>query len=124
MSVNTDLSPRELRVLHGMADGKTNGEIGKEMILATDTVKTHARRLFEKLEVHDRAHAVAVGYQAGLLGGKETATWRRMVELERRVQAVLDNLTVQFTGTPTEFQRGYRTCEQKVRKLLGAEVPR
>ena len=124
MSVNTDLSKRELRVLRGMADGKSNSQIGREMYLAENTVKTYARTLFKKLEVGDRAHAVAVAYQAGLLGAEESPAYQRMTDLERRVQAVLDNLTVQFSSPPTEFQRGYRTCEQKVRKLLGAEVLR
>lgn len=63
------LSERELQVLTRMSRGLTNGEIGRELFLSEDTVKTHARRLFRKLGVRDRAHAVAVGYQCGLLTG-------------------------------------------------------
>ncbi len=42
-----------------MADGKSNAEIGRELFVSEDTVKTHARRLFRKLGARDRAHAVA-----------------------------------------------------------------
>ena len=44
-----------------MADGKSNAEIGRELFVSEDTVKTHARRLFRKLGARDRAHAVAAG---------------------------------------------------------------
>lgn len=61
------LTERELQVLKGMAEGKSNAEIGRELFVSEDTVKTHARRLFRKLRARDRAHAVAVGFRAGAL---------------------------------------------------------
>jgi DNA-binding NarL/FixJ family response regulator len=61
------LTQRELQVLVGMTEGKSNGEIGKELFLSEDTVKTHARRLFRKLGVNDRAQAVAHGFRRGLV---------------------------------------------------------
>jgi DNA-binding NarL/FixJ family response regulator len=61
------LTERELQVLRGMADGKSNAEIGRELFVSEDTVKTHARRLFRKLGARDRAHAVAVGFRSGLV---------------------------------------------------------
>lgn len=61
------LSPREREVLLGMANGLTNGDIGRSLYLSEDTIKTHARRMFGKLEVKDRAQAVARGYQLGIL---------------------------------------------------------
>ena len=42
-------------------------EIGRELFVSEDTVKTHARRLFRKLGARDRAHAVAAGFRAGLV---------------------------------------------------------
>jgi DNA-binding NarL/FixJ family response regulator len=63
----TALTERELQVLHRMADGKSNAEIGRELYVSEDTVKTHARRLFRKLGARDRAHAVAAGFRAGLV---------------------------------------------------------
>jgi len=62
------LTERELQVLRGMAEGKSNAEIGRELYVSEDTVKTHARRLFRKLGARDRAHAVAVGFRSGMLG--------------------------------------------------------
>ena len=50
-----------------MSRGRSNAEIGKELFLSEDTVKTHARRLFRKLEAADRAQAVAVGFRWGLV---------------------------------------------------------
>ena len=62
-----ELTEREVQVLTGMSKGRSNAEIGKELFLSEDTVKTHARRLFRKLQAADRAQAVAVGYRWGLL---------------------------------------------------------
>jgi DNA-binding NarL/FixJ family response regulator len=61
------LSEREHEVLLGMSEGKSNGEIGRELFLAEDTIKTHARRMFRKLRVGDRAEAVAHGFRHNLL---------------------------------------------------------
>jgi len=61
------LTERELQVLTGMSRGRSNAEIGRELYLSEDTVKTHARRLFRKMGAADRAHAVAVGFRWGLL---------------------------------------------------------
>ncbi|HET8682144.1 MAG TPA: response regulator transcription factor [Micromonosporaceae bacterium] len=61
------LTERELQVLRAMAEGRSNAEIGRELFVSEDTVKTHARRLFRKLGVRDRAHAVAAGFRAGLV---------------------------------------------------------
>lgn len=63
----TELSGREMDVLMGMTEGLSNSEIAAELVLAEDTVKTHARRLFRKLGAGDRADAVARGFRQGLL---------------------------------------------------------
>lgn len=61
------LTERELQVLRGMSAGRSNGEIGRELFLSEDTIKTHARRLFVKLGARDRAHAVLLGLRHNLL---------------------------------------------------------
>ncbi len=61
------LTEREIQVLRGMARGRSNCEIGKELYLSEDTVKTHARRLFRKLGAADRAQAVALGFRWGIV---------------------------------------------------------
>lgn len=61
------LTEREQQVLEGMSRGRSNAEIGAELFLSEDTVKTHARRLFRKLHAADRAQAVALGFRWGFL---------------------------------------------------------
>ncbi len=61
------LTERELQVLRGMSQGKSNGQIGRELYLSEDTIKTHARRLFRKLGAKDRAEAVATGFRRGMM---------------------------------------------------------
>jgi len=61
------LTPRELDVLNAVADGLTNAEIGSRLVIAEATVKTYLLRLFAKLEVNDRTHAVVTAIERGLL---------------------------------------------------------
>ncbi len=62
-----DLTKREVQVLIGMSNGHSNAQIGQELFLSEDTVKTHARRLFRKLGASDRAQAVAIGLRRGII---------------------------------------------------------
>ena len=61
------LSQRELEVLHLIAQGLSNDEIGKQLFLALDTVKGHNRRIYDKLQVQRRTEAVARARELGLL---------------------------------------------------------
>lgn len=61
------LTARELEVLKLMSEGRSNAEIGHDLRVTEDTVKTHAKRMYRKLEAHDRAQAVAIGLRCGLL---------------------------------------------------------
>jgi LuxR family maltose regulon positive regulatory protein len=61
------LSPRELQILHLIAQGLSNDEIGKRLYLALDTVKGHNRKIFDKLGVQRRTEAVARARELGLL---------------------------------------------------------
>lgn len=62
------LSYTQHLVLVRIAGGLTNAAIGLDLRMSEDTVKSHVGRIFRKLNVDDRAHAVAVGYQSRLLG--------------------------------------------------------
>ncbi len=62
------LSPRELEVLRLVAGGATNRAVGRQLFVSEATVKTHLLHLYDKLGVRDRAAAVAVAYERGLLG--------------------------------------------------------
>jgi LuxR family maltose regulon positive regulatory protein len=61
------LSQRELEVLHLIAQGFSNQEIGARLFLALDTVKGHNRRIFDKLQVQRRTEAVAKARSLNLL---------------------------------------------------------
>ncbi|MFF9768183.1 response regulator [Streptomyces sp. NPDC014636] len=61
------LTEREHQVLKGIARGLSTPQIAKELILGTSTIKTHTQRLYEKLNVSDRAAAVAEAMRRGLL---------------------------------------------------------
>jgi DNA-binding NarL/FixJ family response regulator len=62
-----DLSRRELEVLGLVAQGATNREAARRLFISEATVKTHLLHVYAKLGVKDRAAAVAVAYERGLL---------------------------------------------------------
>ncbi|MET3807815.1 DNA-binding NarL/FixJ family response regulator [Nakamurella sp. UYEF19] len=62
------LTARELLVLAAMANGGTNRDVARELLVSEATVKTHLLRLYPKLGVRDRAAAVRVAFERGLLG--------------------------------------------------------
>ncbi len=63
----TPLTERELEVLREVAAGGTNREAASRLFISETTLKTHLSRVFGKLGVGDRAAAVRVAYDRGLL---------------------------------------------------------
>jgi len=61
------LTARELEVLQLVADGMRNKEVAARLSIGEDTVKMHLRNVMEKLEVHDRTHAVMVAVRRGFI---------------------------------------------------------
>ena len=66
-SALAELTPRELEVLKLIARGLSNAQIAAELIVGDATVKTHVARIFSKLDLHDRAQAVVLAYESGLV---------------------------------------------------------
>ena len=60
------LSPRELEVLGAIVDGQSNHEIAEQFGLSEDTVKTHVRRILDKLRVSDRTEAAVKAIRHGI----------------------------------------------------------
>lgn len=62
------LSEREIEVLALIAKGQTNRGAAARLFISEATVKTHLLHIYAKLEVNDRAAAVAKAFERGLLG--------------------------------------------------------
>jgi DNA-binding NarL/FixJ family response regulator len=62
------LSKRELEVLRLVAGGATNKEAAASLFISEASVKTHLLHIYAKLDVRDRAAAVAEAFRRGLLG--------------------------------------------------------
>ncbi|WP_221468246.1 response regulator transcription factor [Saccharopolyspora phatthalungensis] len=60
------LSDRERDVLSGMVAGKRGAQIAEELLISTETVRTHTRSILAKLRVHSQLEAVSVARAAGL----------------------------------------------------------
>ncbi|EKX61198.1 response regulator receiver domain protein [Streptomyces ipomoeae 91-03] len=67
------LTPRELEVLRSLATGLSNAELATHFQLSEATVKTHVARILAKLHLRDRAQAVVVAYETGLIVPGTTA---------------------------------------------------
>ncbi|MFC0600256.1 response regulator [Streptomyces palmae] len=67
------LTPREREVLTLMGRGLSNGELARTLTLSEATVKTHVARIFAKLSLRDRAQAVVLAYETGLVSPGDSA---------------------------------------------------
>jgi DNA-binding NarL/FixJ family response regulator len=64
---SVDLSNREIEVLQLIAEGLPPAEVARRLVISPKTVSSHVQRILTKLDVHTRAQAVAVAYEAGLI---------------------------------------------------------
>jgi DNA-binding NarL/FixJ family response regulator len=63
----SNLTLREIQILEFLSEGKSNKEIANFLSISDETVKTHLKRLYEKLGASDRAQAVAIALRQNLI---------------------------------------------------------
>jgi DNA-binding CsgD family transcriptional regulator len=61
------LTTRQIHIVELIAEGMSNKEIADAILTTEDTVKTHIRRAFRKMNAKDRAHLVALAFRVGVL---------------------------------------------------------
>lgn len=64
---HTQLSPRELEVVEGLAQGHTYAQIADQLGVTENTLKTYIKRVYSKLNVHNRTQAVLEAQKLQLL---------------------------------------------------------
>jgi DNA-binding NarL/FixJ family response regulator len=66
------LSEREVEVLGLIGAGRSNPEIAEELFISVATVKSHVRNILAKLDLSDRAQAIVLAHECGLVEERPT----------------------------------------------------
>jgi DNA-binding CsgD family transcriptional regulator len=103
--MTTELTDRELAILHGYAAGRTRSRVARELRLSVKTVDTYTSRMFAKLNAATEAQAVHHAHQLGLFG--EPAPLRAPTPALRRVWDNPD-ATARRRAVLNEALRGYQ----------------
>ncbi len=61
--LNVNLTAQEFKVLFMIWEGKKNNEIAAELFLSVNTIKTHIRRIFSKMNVNSRVSAISIVFK-------------------------------------------------------------
>jgi len=82
---------RELAILHLLADGLTNAEIGARLFLAHDTVRWYNKQIFDKLDARNRTEAVKRARELGLIESNTQPTTIKQTAIKRSPVHYADN---------------------------------
>ena len=77
-----DLTPRETQIMHLIAEGMTNDDVARRLVISPATVKTHVNHIFTKLGARDRVRAVLT-FRAALKEDPQSATESSSARLGR-----------------------------------------
>ena len=83
LPVARTLTPRERTVITLIAEGLTDREIGDELEIGAETVKTYVRGILAKLDARNRTHAVVTAVRLGYLELGRSASNREVRRLPR-----------------------------------------
>ena len=67
ITLDIDLSARELSIIQLAAKGFSNPEVAEMLGISVNSVKTHFRHIFEKMDVSDRMEAVTLAISRGII---------------------------------------------------------
>ena len=67
LTARIELSQRERQILALASHGLSNADVAATLELSIETIKSHMRRVLGKLGARNRCHAVALGYEHGIL---------------------------------------------------------
>lgn len=67
MPRTAELTPTEREVLLDVARGLSNIQIGLKQFRSPETIRTHVKNILAKLKARNRAHAVTIAYETGIL---------------------------------------------------------
>lgn len=68
-----ELTSRQVRIIHLIAEGMTNAEIAKNVLLSESTVRQETIRIFRVLKCHSRSEAIVKARAAGIIAGVSTS---------------------------------------------------
>lgn len=80
------LTDRRVEILKLIAEGKSTAEILGELYITSNTLKSHLYRMSKLMGAADRAHMVALAYQAGVLRIPDRELMRQADELVQRIR--------------------------------------
>lgn len=72
VATGTELTEREVEVLHLVAQGDSNLQISEKLFISVNTVKSHIKNILSKLQVENRTQAAAFAAKAGLAAHEES----------------------------------------------------
>ena len=118
--VRSRLTDREWEVLDLLSTGATTDQIAKNLVLSSETVRSHLKNLYRKLEVNSRDEAVRAASRLRSLSGLPARVWPRRVVFRRDEPPSLDGSPARGGGDARARPLGDQREEDRRRDTDGA----